>query len=116
MGGSDAPSSSTRDMTITRNTRKITRDFPYQVAIRVPAGAMDTAIADMRGFCSALALTYRTYLSPKRKAGAWDQVTWCFANPMQARLFHQRFGGDRVTVTGTDSSPAEPPESGGFPS
>jgi hypothetical protein len=56
-------------------------------------------IADMYRYCNARAVPYRTYSLPRRKSGLWDHIIWCFADPIGARTFHRKFGGERINVT-----------------
>lgn len=55
--------------------------------------------ADMYKFCHADALPYRMFRPSQRKPGVWEHAIWCFTNPMHARTFHRRFGGERITIT-----------------
>jgi hypothetical protein len=50
-------------------TRSIGGHFPYQVAIRVPAGGLLTLAADMYKFCHVDALPYRMFRPSQRKPG-----------------------------------------------
>jgi hypothetical protein len=86
------------DNTVRKRKRMIAGNFPYQVAIRVPAGGLLALAADMYKFCHAQALPYRMFRPSETKSGVWEHAIWCFANPMHAQAFRRRFGGDCITV------------------
>jgi hypothetical protein len=75
--------------------RHIDQDFPHQVLIQSSPGNLASQILDMHEFCRELAMNYRTQTG-QRKGG--DFIRYCFADPVQADTFANKFGGERNTV------------------
>ncbi|MBO0755514.1 MAG: hypothetical protein J2P54_06610 [Bradyrhizobiaceae bacterium] len=72
------------------SSRKIDRDWPYQVA--VPADQVAGENYNIKHeFCRVLSLAPRGH-SVRR--GHTDYVVFCFADPAHAGMFRERFGGE----------------------
>jgi hypothetical protein len=77
--------------------RRNDRDFPYQVAIRVPEGGLVARMMTMHKFCTTHAMPYKTHADLRRDPPA-DYVRFCFADPTHADVFLAEFGGERITI------------------
>jgi hypothetical protein len=77
--------------------RRIDRDFPHQVAIRVPDGGLVTRLMTMHKFCTIHAMPYKTHADVRRAPPA-DYVRFCFGDPTHADAFIGEFGGERITI------------------
>jgi hypothetical protein len=75
--------------------RHIDQDFPHQVLIQSSPGNLAFQILDMHEFRRELAMNYRTQTG-QRKGG--DFIRYCFADPVHADSFANKFGGERNTV------------------
>jgi hypothetical protein len=72
--------------------RQIDRDFPHQVAIKIPAA---DRIREIHEFCH----TRRHYQPPDRRRRMLEVVEYtrfCFADHVDADAFVARFGGVRI--------------------
>jgi hypothetical protein len=71
------------------------RDYPHIVELPLPSGGFRSQSDDM------LAFPRERGIEPRRGRG-WHNderyyVRYCFADPVHADAFHQRFGGERIT-------------------
>jgi hypothetical protein len=72
------------------SSRKIDRDWPYQVAVRADQVAGENYLIKHE-FCRVLSLAPRGHSVRRRDA---DYVVFCFAERVHAELFRERFGGE----------------------
>jgi hypothetical protein len=72
------------------SSRKIDRDWPYQVAIRADQVAGENYDIK-REFCRGLTLAPRGHSVRRDQT---DYIAFCFADRAHAELFRDRFGGE----------------------
>jgi len=72
--------------------QQIDRDFPHQVAIKIPGG---DRIREMREFCHAR-LHYQPPDRRQRMLEAVEYTRFCFADHADADAFVAKFGGVRI--------------------
>ena len=77
--------------------RRIDRDFPHQVAIRIPEGGLVARLMAMHKLCDTRSMRFKTR-SDLRRDPPSDYVRFCFGDPDHADAFMVEFGGERITI------------------
>jgi hypothetical protein len=75
--------------------RRIAREFPHQVAIRIPPGGLGMRSMEMHEFCKERG-PHHTKSDRRRDLG--DFTRFCFADRAHADAFEAKFGGERIEV------------------
>jgi len=78
-------------------SRKNERDNPHIVEMSVPPSGFGAALKAMHDWHKQYAVASKQGVSWRDGAGT-DYIRWCFAVPVIADAFVERFGGHRLTA------------------
>jgi hypothetical protein len=67
------------------------RDFPHIVELLLPDGGFGSALDSMYAFHRDRGIESRR--GKRQRRDEEEYVRWCFANPVDAAAFAERFGG-----------------------